>query len=67
MLVQRVMFDTIFFQAFDVWFTEDTGIFLLDLILNPIKAHVHGFWSFLAHCIVCNSVYGRTVSLHGCC
>ena len=60
------MFGNIISQVCRVWFPKDMEMFLFDLMLNSIKAHVRGFWSFLAYCIACNFVCGGIVSLRGC-
>ena len=38
-----------------------------DLILNPIKAHIHGLWFFLAKCIIYDAVCSGIVIFCGCC
>ena len=52
MVVQQVMISKIISQVLHDWFPEDMEMVLFGSILNPIKAHIHGFWSFLAHFIV---------------
>ena len=52
MLVRQVLFGKIISQVFRAWFLEDMGMVLFDSILDAIKLHIHGFWLFLAHCII---------------
>ena len=61
------MFGQIIPQVCHGSFPEDIKTVSFDLILNPIKAHIHGFWSFLAHFIVYNAVCGGIFSFYGCC
>ena len=47
-----------------VFIIHGNGPVWFDLESN--KSSFHGFWLFLAHCIVCNYVCGGNVIFHGC-
>ena len=64
MLVRQVTYVKLIYQVCRSWIPEYMAMVLFDLIFNPIKVCVHEFFSFLAHCIVCNYFCGGSVSLH---
>ena len=40
--------------------------FLRSSISNPMKSHIHSFWSTLFYCIICNSHFCWVICLNGC-
>ena len=49
MMVGRMVFCMIITQVFDARFTKHIELILFDAFLDPIKAHVHCFGTFLLH------------------
>jgi hypothetical protein len=39
-------------QNFKTWAAVDVRLALFHLILDPIKAHIHGFCAFLLNCTI---------------
>ena len=66
-VVRLVMFGKKMSQIFHSGFLENMEILLFGSILNPIEMNIHGFWSFLEHCIVCNAMCSGIFGLHCCC
>ena len=63
-VVRWVMFGKTNPQVCHGCFPENMGRIIFGSTLNPIVAHIHGFWSFLAHSIVFNNTWSGIVSLY---
>ena len=59
------MFGEIGGQISCFWFRKHVVMALEDSILYTIKLHIHGFGLFFLHGVICDSICGRVVCVHG--
>jgi hypothetical protein len=63
---RRMVFCEIFRQILKTWAPVNLKLALFHSILDPVKAHVHGFCTFLFDCTIAVSFGSGIVSFHWC-